>query len=48
MYKHNFVCLSESYLSSSAPDGLLEISRYTFIRVDHPNNMESDRVCILL
>ena len=38
MYKHDFICLSETYLDSSTPDSLLEIDGYNLIRADHPDN----------
>ena len=44
MYKHDFICLSETYLDSSTPDGLLEIDGCNLVRADHPNNIK--RVCI--
>ena len=28
MYKHDFICLSETYLDSTIPDSLLEIDGY--------------------
>ena len=40
IYKHMLVCLSETYLYSSIPDSLLEIHRYSLIRLDHPNDMK--------
>ena len=46
MYKHNFICLSETYLDSSTPDGLLEIDRYNLVRADHPDNVKRGGVCI--
>ena len=46
MYKHDFICLSETYLDSSTPDGLLEIDGYNLVRADHPNNIKRGRVCI--
>ena len=46
MYKHDFMCLSETYLDSSTPDGLLEIDGYNLVRADHPNNIKRGGVCI--
>ena len=46
MYKHDFICLSETYLDSSTPDSLLEIDGYILVRADHPNNMKRGGVCI--
>ena len=40
MYKHHFICLSEAYLDSSTPDGLLEIDGYNLVRADHANNIK--------
>ena len=38
MYKHDFICLSETYLDSSTPDGLLKIEfRYNLVCADHPS-----------
>ena len=46
MYKHNFTCLSETYLDSSTPDGLLEIDRYNLVCADHLDNVKRGGVCI--
>ena len=46
MYKHDFICLSETYLDSSTPDGLLEIDGYNLVRADHPNNIKRGGVSI--
>ena len=46
IYKHDFICLSETYLDSSIPDSLLEIDGYNLIRSDHPNNIKRGGVCI--
>ena len=46
MYKHDFMCLSETYLNSSTPDGLLEIDGYNLVRANHPNNIKRGGVCI--
>ena len=46
MYKHDFICLSETYLDSSTPDKLLEIDGYILVRADHPNNIKIGGVCI--
>ena len=45
-YKHDFICLSETYLDSSIPDSLLEIDGYNLIRLDHPNDIKTGGVCI--
>ena len=44
-YKHDFICLSETYLDSSIPDNLIEIS-YSLVRADHPDNIKRGGVCI--
>ena len=46
IYKHDFICLSETYLDSSIPDSLLEIDGYDLIRSDHPNDIKRGGVCI--
>ena len=43
---YDFVCLSETYLDSSTPNGLLEIDGYNLVGADHPNNMKRGGVCI--
>ena len=45
-YKYNFICLSESFLDSSAPDNLVDKQRYNLVRADHPDNTKRGRVCI--
>ena len=46
IHKHDFICLSETYLDSSIPDSLLEIDRYNLICSDHPNDIKRGEVCI--
>ena len=46
IYKHDFICLSETYLDSSIPDSFLEIDRYDLVRSDHPNDIKRGGVCI--
>ena len=46
MYKHNFICLSETYLDSTTLDSLLEIDVYNLVRVVHPNNIKRGGVCV--
>ena len=46
MYKHDFICSSETYLESSKPDGLLETDGYNSVLADHPNNIKRGGVCI--
>ena len=46
--KHDFICLSETYLDSSAPlnDHFLQIEGYNLIQADHPNEVKREGVCI--
>ena len=46
MYKHDLICLSETYLDSTVPDSLPEIHEYNLIRADHPNNINRGGVCV--
>ena len=46
IYKHDFICLSETYLDSSIPDNLIDIEGYKLIRADHPDNIKRGGVCI--
>ena len=46
VYKHDFICLSKTYLDSTIPDSLLEIDGYNLVRADHPNNIKRGGVCI--
>ena len=46
MYKHNFICLSGTYLDSSVSDSLLKIDEYNLVRADHPNDTKRGGVCI--
>ena len=46
VYKHDFICLSETYLDSSTLDSLLKIDRYILVRADHPSNIKRGGVCI--
>ena len=45
-YKHDFICLSETYLDSSIPDNLIGIEGYNLVRADHPDNIKRGGVCI--
>ena len=41
IYKHDFNCLSETYLdSSTALDNSLQIEGYNLVRADHPNDVK--------
>ena len=46
MYKHDFICLSETYLGSSVSDSLLKIDGYNLVRADHPSDTKRGGVCI--
>ena len=46
MYKHDFICLPETYLDSSSSDSLLEIDGYILVCADHANNIKIGGVCI--
>ena len=46
MLTHDFICLSEPYLGSSAPYSLLEIYGYNLFRADHPNDSKRGGICI--
>ena len=46
IYKHDFICLSETYPDSSIPDSLLETDGYDLISSDHPNDIKRGGVCI--
>ena len=46
MYKHDFICLSETCLDSSAHDSLLEIDGYNLVCADHLNDTKRGGVCI--
>ena len=45
-YKHDFICLSETYLDSSIPDNLIDIKGYNLVRADHLDNIKRGEVCI--
>ena len=48
IYKHDFICLSETYLDSSRTlnDNALQIEGYNLVRADHPNDVKRVGVCI--
>ena len=46
MYKHDFICLWETYLDISVPDSLLEIDGHTLVYADHRNDTKRHGVCI--
>ena len=45
-YKHDFICLSETYLDSSIPDNLIDIKGYNLVCSDNPDNIKRGAVCI--
>ena len=45
-YKHDFICLSDTYLDSSIPDNLIEIEGHNLVRADYPDNIKRGGVCI--
>ena len=45
-YKHDLICLSETYLDSSIPENVIQIEGYNLVRVDHPDNIKRGGVCI--
>ena len=45
-YKHDFICLSETYLDSLIPDNLIDIKGYNLVHTDHPGNIKRGGVCI--
>ena len=45
-YKHDFICLSETYLDSSIPDNVIQIEGYNLVRADHPDNIKRGEFCI--
>ena len=45
-YKHDFICLSETYLDCSTLDNLIDIEGYTLARADHLDNIKRGEVCI--
>ena len=45
-YKHDFICLSETYLDSSTPSNITDIEGCKLVRSDHPDNIKRGGVCI--
>ena len=43
--KHDFICLSETYLSSSTPSNIIDIG-YKLVRSHHPDDIKRGGVCI--
>ena len=48
LYKHDFMCISETYFDSSVLEGdsCFQFDRYKVIRADHPSNTKRGGVCI--
>ena len=46
IYKHDFICLSETYLDSITANNMLEIEGYNLVRADHLNNVKRGEVCM--
>ena len=46
IYKHDFICLSETYLNSLIPDNFIDIEWYKVIRADHLDNIKRGGVFI--
>ena len=48
LYKHDFICISETYFDSSILEGdsSFQLDGYKVIRADHPSNTERGGVCI--
>ena len=46
LYKHDFICLSETYLASSITDEEVKIKNYKLIHADHPDNIKRGGDCI--
>ena len=44
--RHDFICISETWLDSATPGSLLEIEGYNLVRADHSNNIEQGGVYI--
>ena len=42
IYKHDFICLSKTYLDSVTFDTLLEIEGYNLVCTDHLNNIKRE------
>ena len=48
LYKHDFICISETYFDSSILEGdsSFQLDGYKVIRADHPSNTKRGGVCI--
>ena len=49
IYKHDFICLSETYLDSSTPlnDNSLQIKGYNLDRADHSSDIKRGSLDLL-
>ena len=46
IYKYDFLCLSETCLSTAVPENLIDIEKYKLIRADHSDDIKIGGVCI--
>ena len=46
MQKYDIICISETFLDSSANESSLLIPGYHLLRADHPNNLKKGGVCL--
>ena len=48
VYKHDFICIFETFFDSSVQEGdkNIQLDGYNFLRVDHPSNSKRGGVCI--
>ena len=46
IYKHDFICPSETYFDSTTANNMLEIEGYNLVRADHLNNIKGGGVCM--
>ena len=45
-YRHDFMCLSETYLDSSSPSNIIDTEGCKLVLSDHPDNIKRGGVCI--
>ena len=45
-YKHDVICLPETYLDYSIPNNLIGVKEYNLVCADHPNSIKRGGVCI--
>ena len=48
VYKHDFICISETFFDSSVQerDKNIQLADYNLLRADHPSNAKRSGVCI--